>query len=92
MATVTVELPSLLGDVLDGLRKVEVEGVMLGEAFGDLIGQHPRLAIHLHTEKGGLRRHIRCFLNDVDIRELGHMRAPLNDGDTITILQAISGG
>ncbi len=92
MASVTWELPNLLADVLDGLREVPVEAETFQGALDQLLERYPRLTIHLLNEDGRFRRHIRCFVNDqTDVPLLDH-EALLNDGDVITILQAISGG
>ena len=39
-----------------------------------------------------LRQHVLCFHNETNTRWLDSMAVPLTDGDTITILQAVSGG
>ena len=92
MPAAVVELPSLIGDVLDGLREVQVDATTLGGALQGLIKMHPRLEVHLFTESGKLRRHIRCFLNDKEVRDLGGLDVAVSDGDRIAIIQAISGG
>ena len=91
MARATVELPSLLRDVLhkDVLR---VEGQTLEDALEDAYAQLPGLRVHVCDETGKLRQHVLCFLNEANTRGLDIGKQPINDGDTITILQAVSGG
>lgn len=85
-------LPNLLADVLGGLQEVVIQSDTLQGALNELIVVEPRLYVHLYTEAGQLRRHIRCFLNDQHMAELDSFDQALADGDVITILQAISGG
>ena len=91
MAHVTLELPSLLRDVLPA-GSLAVEGNTLDEALEDAYRQLPGLRVHVLDESGRFRQHVLCFLNDVNTRWLENTAQPLKDGDTITILQAVSGG
>jgi sulfur-carrier protein len=91
MARVTVELPSLLRDVLTE-GSLSVEGETLGEALDDAYARLPGLRVHLCDESGRFRKHVLCFLNDVNTRWLDTDDLRLRDGDCITILQAVSGG
>jgi sulfur-carrier protein len=91
MARVTVELPSLLRDVLTQ-GSLSVEGNTLIEALEDAYAQLPGLRVHLCDESGRFRKHVLCFLNDVNTRWLETNDPTLRDGDCITILQAVSGG
>ncbi|MGH9196080.1 MAG: MoaD/ThiS family protein [Acidimicrobiia bacterium] len=46
----------------------------------------------MYDESGTFRPHVLCFLNDVNTRWLDNANPPLQEGDRITILQAVSGG
>lgn len=91
MARVTLELPSLLRDVVRE-RSIAIEGSTLDEALADAYRQLPTLRVHLCDESGRFRQHVLCFLNDVNTRWLDSLAVPLKDGDCITILHAVSGG
>jgi molybdopterin synthase sulfur carrier subunit len=91
MARVTLELPSLLRNVL-AEGSVSIEGNTLAEALEDAYSRMPGLRVHLCDESGRFRKHVLCFVNDVNTRWLEVDNPPLNDGDCITILQAVSGG
>ena len=91
MDRATVELPSLLRDVLHK-DVLSVEGQTLEDALEDAYDQLPGLRVHVCDETGKLRQHVLCFLNDANTRGLEYAKQPINDGDTITILQAVSGG
>jgi molybdopterin synthase sulfur carrier subunit len=92
MPKVTIELPALLAGVLDGRQALTVQADTLAQALDRAFGQAPPLRGHLFDESGQLRSHVLCFLNDVNSRWLDHLDHPLQDGDCITILQAVSGG
>jgi sulfur-carrier protein len=91
MAQVTLELPSLLRNVL-AEGSLSIEGATLEEALEDAYAKLPGLRVHLCDESGRFRHHVLCFLNDVNTRWLDERDPPLADGDCITILQAVSGG
>jgi adenylyltransferase/sulfurtransferase len=90
--TVTIQLPSLLSRVVDVPAAIRVEAGTLADALAALTAAHPGLRVHLLDEEGGLRQHVLCFHNDTNSRWLPSHDVPLADGDTVTILQAVSGG
>ena len=92
MSAVTINLPSLLGPIADGARSVNVEADTVKAALDELVGRHPALKIHLFDETGGFRQHVLCFHNDTNTRWLESIDVPVSEGDTITIIQAVSGG
>lgn len=92
MARVTVRLPRLLAGLIDGVTAVTVEAATVEDALGELTRRHPPLAVHLFDESGDLRRHVLCFHNEENTRWRGSLEAPLQPGDEITIIQAVSGG
>ena len=92
MAHVTLELPSALEVVLPGLRCIELEAATLAEALATATTKHPGLRTHLFDEQGAFRQHVLCFHNETNTRWLDSLDVPLEDGDTIRILQAVSGG
>jgi molybdopterin converting factor small subunit len=91
VASVTVELPSMLASILGGVRRIEALGDTWPAALEDAFRSVPALRVHVYDETGALRRHVLCFVNDVNTR-FGDSPVRLRDGDRITILQAVSGG
>lgn len=92
MPEIAVILPTLLADVVNGQKRVHVSAGTLVEAFMDLKKRHPKLAVHIFDETGNLREHVLCFLNDTNTRWLESMNQSLVEGDSLTIVQAVSGG
>lgn len=92
MARVTVELPSVLDDVMKGERSLAIEAATLRDALGKVTAAHPQLGVHLFDESGGFRQHVLCFHNQTNTRWLKSLDVELAEGDTIRILQAVSGG
>lgn len=88
----TVLLPSLLVDVTGCAPELPLEAATLADALERLTELHPTLRVHLFDEKGRFREHVLCFHNDDNTRWRRDHSARLADGDTIRILQAVSGG
>ncbi len=92
MGEVTVRLPVVLAQMVDGERRFSVVGDTIGEALQDLVRQRPGLGMHLFDDAGAIRRHILCFHNEVYARGQDGLKRPITPGDTITILNSVSGG
>jgi molybdopterin converting factor small subunit len=89
---VPVTLPSLLADCTGGRRDVAVEATTLQGALDALLAGYPLLRPHLLTETGRLREHVNLFLNDQNARWIDDWGIELSPGDTLTVIQAVSGG
>jgi len=89
---VTVELPSVLAQVVEGRRRVELEAETLDGALRALVRALPQLEVRLFDESGLFREHVLCFHNATNTRWLDSTAVPVAEGDTIRILQAVSGG
>lgn len=89
---VTVSLPSLLRSAAGGRGEVEAAGSTLKEVLEDLFRRHPMLRRHVFDDAGEQREHVNVFLNDQNVRWLESFDEPVRDGDTVTVLQAVSGG
>ena len=92
MTAIAVQLPTILAALTGGKRELTVEGGTIREALDDLVRRHPQLGVHLFEESGAFRQHVLCFHNDVNVRWLKDLEKPLAPADTLTILQAVSGG
>jgi len=88
---IEVRIPTILRQYTDGAKAVEGAGATLEELFSDLESRHPGLRDRL-VEGDGLRRFVNVYLNDEDVRFLGGLQAPVEDGDNVTVLPAVAGG
>ncbi|HZG85748.1 MoaD/ThiS family protein [Paenibacillus sp.] len=89
---IDVSVPSLLSDCTNGKPRFTIEADTLGEALERLFAAYPLLRRHLYTEQGELRKHVLLFLNDTNIQWLNSLDVPLQEGDRLNVLQAVSGG
>ncbi len=89
---VTIQLPRVLAQLIGGTRSYEVSGQTLQQALAELVEREPKLGIHLFDDAGQMRRHILCFCNGEHHRGRDGLDVPLRAGDTVTILNSVSGG
>lgn len=87
--TVTVTIPKMLAALVKGERTVAVDGGSVRQVLDELFAVHPELRVHVLDETGTVRPHVSCFHNDRTVESLDEAVA---DGDTVLILQAVSGG
>lgn len=92
MAAVTVRLPGLLTPATGGRRVLTVQAGTVQGSIDRLLADHPALKVHLFDESGGLRPHVNLFYNTDNLRWLESLDTEARDGDTLTIMQAVSGG
>ena len=90
--SVPVTIPSLLHAHTDGKSEVMATGATLAEAIEDLLTAYPLLRTNLFEENGAQREHVLIFYNDQSTKWLDSLDVPLKEGDTITVLQSVSGG
>lgn len=89
MSTVAVRLAALLQSYTRGVSQLEASGDTLGQVLDDLERRFPGIRFRVVDEQDRVRRHMRCFVNESDVRTLG---ASLREGDEIYIVGALSGG
>ena len=92
MPRVTIDLPSMLRGVISGPQPMALEADTFAEAIERACTRTPALRGYLFEESGQLRQHVLIFLNDTNSRWLSDLNHPLQEGDCITVLQAVSGG
>lgn len=92
MGRVTLEVPRILRESVDGRASLELDADRLDAAREAIRRQWPKLATHLFTDAGELRPHVLLLHNDRLTRRDAAGREPLADGDRLEIVQAVSGG
>ena len=83
-----VLIPSALHSYTGG-SKVEADGSTLAAALADLDRRYPGIRFRIIDEQNRVRRHIRFFVDGVQVVDLAH---PLDPRGELIIVQALSGG
>ena len=71
------------------VREVEASGTTLMELLADLERQYPGLRFRVIDEQERMRPHMRFFVNNAQVFDMTH---PLHPTDSVTLVQALSGG
>jgi len=89
MNDVEVRIAPLLHAYTKGASVVRASGGTLGDVLADLDRRFPGIMFRIVDEQDRVRRHVRCFVNETDVRDTA---AALRDGDEVFIVGALSGG
>jgi molybdopterin synthase sulfur carrier subunit len=89
---IEVTIPSLLSDCAGNQTSFLLDAGTLTEALRRMVEQYPLLRVHLYDEGEQLRRHVLIFYNEESIAWLDRLDLPLQPGDRLHVLQAVSGG
>ena len=84
-----VSIPTPLRSYTRDESRVEAGGATLGEVLADLDRRFPGIRFRMVDETDRVRAHIKLFVNDTVIEDLGHRMAA---GDRVHIVCALSGG
>ena len=88
---IEVRIPTILRSYTGGEKAVTAAGDSLAGLIADLEANHPGIRERL-IDGEELRRFVNVYINDEDVRFIGGLEAPLNDGDQVVILPAVAGG
>jgi MoaD family protein len=89
---VEVRVPTLLQGATNGQKVVRASGATIGELLDRIEQEYPGIRSQLYSEDGKLHRFVNIYRNDEDIRFLGQLETPVEDGDVVSILPAVAGG
>lgn len=84
-----VRIPTPLRSYTRGKDEVTAEGATLDEVSRSLEASFPGIRFRIIDEQDRIRRHIKLFVREEDAKDLDH---PVREGDTVTIICALSGG
>ena len=84
-----VRIPTPLRSYTDQHKVVEASGQSVGAVLDDLDRQFPGLRFRVVDEQGRMRPHMKVFVNQEAVRDLGEA---VTASDEVTIMQALSGG
>ena len=91
-STVTLYLPEPLRTYGGGEAEIPISAPTLQGMLDDLERSTPALYRNVCDETGAVRRHLNIFVNADNMRDLAGLDTPLQGGDVITIVPAVSGG
>lgn len=73
-------------------RKLEVEASDVAGVVRALEALAPGIGFYVCDERGRLRPHVNVFIGNAMVRDRRQLSDALAPGDTVSILQALSGG
>lgn len=65
---------------------------VLGDVLEDYFAKHPAVRTYVLDDTGALRRHVTVFVGNDQVAHRDALAAPVGDGTTIHVFQALSGG
>lgn len=89
---ITIFIPTPLRKFTVDNSTVSVAAANVAEAIKALVNLHPQLSPYIFDEQNNIRKHVRLYLGDDDIREREGEATLLNEGDELSIIPAIAGG
>jgi molybdopterin synthase sulfur carrier subunit len=89
---VQVQIPSQLRPLAGGAAELALDADDVAALIEALGAKHAGLRERLLEPSGEVRRFVRIFVNEEDIRFLEDVKTKLGDGDTVAIVPAIAGG
>jgi sulfur-carrier protein len=85
----TVRIASPLRSYTGGASQVAADGATLRDVLASLERHYPGIRFRMIDEQDSIRPHIRLFVNTTEAKELA---APVQAGDTVHVICALSGG
>jgi molybdopterin synthase sulfur carrier subunit len=89
---ITIFIPTPLRRFAAEQSKVNVRATTVADAIKSLTSIHPSLSPYIYDEADLIRKHVRIYLGEEDIREKQGVATVLKEGDELSIIPAIAGG
>ena len=86
-----VRIPPTLRNEVGGAREVPAEGESVRELLDDLMSRFPALRRQL-MEDGDIASFVNVYVEGEDVRVLGGLDTPVDEGATVILLPAMAGG
>jgi len=92
--SLTVLLPRALYPYARGSATLRLDErcLTVGEALSAVKARWPGVADRVMTERGDVREHVNIFVGEENVRFAEGLATRVDDGDTIMIVAAVSGG
>jgi molybdopterin converting factor small subunit len=84
-----VRIPSPLRSYTKTESEVEGSGSSLSDVLANLDKKYPGIRFRMIDEQGGIRQHIKFFINHDETNDL---QVSVSETDTVHIICALSGG
>jgi len=91
-ASIPVQIPATLRFECGGKSQLIVSASTVGQALLQLEQNHPAVYRSVCDETGAVRQHVHLFVNNDLLKGDNSFDTPLNSGDTLFIMPAVSGG
>ena len=91
-ASIPVQIPAMLRFECGGKSQLTVSASTVRQALLQLEQNHLGVYRSVCDETGAVRRHVHLFVNDDLLKGDNSFDTPLNSGDTLFIMPAVSGG
>jgi molybdopterin synthase sulfur carrier subunit len=88
----TVIIPTPLRKFTENQSTLETSGGTILESIQDLTIHYPNLKTHIFDDHGKIRRFVRIYLGDEDIKVLDDESTLVEQDSVISIIPAIAGG
>lgn len=72
--------------------QVFLNATNVAEAIRSLVSIHPALSPYIYDQDDQVRKHVRLYVGEDDIRERDGLSTALSEGDELSIIPAIAGG
>jgi molybdopterin converting factor small subunit len=89
---VTIQVPAPLRDCCAGATEIFMAATDVRAVLDELERRHPPLYRSVCDETGAVRRHMSLFVNSDHMRDRNGLDTPLEPGDIVAIMTAVSGG
>ncbi len=85
-------IPTPLRKFTDNQSSIETQGNTVLDSVRQLTEQYPELRQHVFDEQGNLRKFVRIYVGDEDIKSLDNEQTKVQQDTVISIIPAIAGG
>jgi molybdopterin converting factor small subunit len=87
-----IMIPTPLRKFTNNQASLEVQGADVSQAFEELAQTFPGLRTHLFDEQGAMRKFLRVYVGDEDIKTLEGEKTAIRQDTVVSIIPAIAGG
>ena len=87
-----INIPTPLRKFSNNQSKVTQMGNTVRQVLSNFGNENPEIVQHLFDEDGNLRKFMRVYLGDTDIKALDNEDTLVNEDSVLSIIPAIAGG